>query len=81
MCLRRHFRFIFTADLCRDLDHFRGLAARLSQAAVILSLASTENCTYATIYHKESVRLLGESDRARIQHDFRQYISEIKEAI
>ena len=81
MWLRHHFRFLFTADLCHAWDPFGGLAAQLSQVAVILSLASTENCSYAMIYHKELVRFLADSARARIPLDFRNYLSEVKEDI
>ena len=81
MWLRHHLRFVFAADLCHAWDPFGGLAAQLSQLAVILSLASTENCSYAMIYHKELVRFLADSARARIPLDFRNYLSEVKEDI
>ena len=81
MRMRHHLRFVFAADLRHAWGPFGGLSAQLSQLAAILSLASTENCTYATIYHKELVRFLADSTRARIPLGFRNYLSEVKEDI
>ena len=81
MRMRRHFRFIIDADLRRAWDPFGGLAAQLSHVEVILSLASTENCNCDMTYQKELVRFLPDSARARMPIDFRNYLSEIKDAI
>ena len=78
MWLRRHVRFAFAADLCRDWDSFGGLAAQLPHITPLLSLAATENCPHAMLYRKELARFLSESARARITLNFRPYLSEVK---
>ena len=78
MWMRRRLSFVFTADLCQAWDPFGGLAAQFSPIAVILLLASTENCNYDMVYRKELVRCLADSASARIPLDFRNYLSEIK---
>ena len=80
MGLRRHLKFIVTADLFYAWRPFGGLAAQLSQLAVLLALASTETCSFATQYRDELSRFLPDAARARLDIDYVSYLACLKDS-
>ena len=81
MWLRHHLRFLVTADLCHAWQPFGGLAAQLSQLTVLLALASTETCSFAMQYHAELSRFLSDAARARLDINYVDYLSAVKDDI
>ena len=81
MWLHHHLRFIATADLRHAWQPFGGIAAQLSQLAVLLALAPTETCSFAMQYRAELPRYLADAARARLDIDYASYLSILKDEI
>ena len=81
MWTHHHLKFIVTADLRNAWRPFGGLAAQLSQLAVLLALASTETCSFAMQYRAELSRFLADAARDRLDIDYAAYLCNRKDDI
>ena len=79
MWLRRHIRFITTAEMCTLWTPFGWIDAQLNHLAALLSLATLEGAGFAARYHELLIRILADRARARLPFDYFTALSEVHE--